>query len=150
MPQQPAFRDFSVLKYAIGTSLPPTKSPIELISGWHELEREHVWSNGLVSVFRIPLPSKHTSPAALRIYGFYFAGAEKTGVYVNNQYLGSFVLGAEKITLPKSSLAGNDLKVELRHTHPTSPKALGMSEDVREFKFGLSRIYLEAGQPSNK
>lgn len=113
-----------------------------LSRGWSLPEKSGAWSMGSTSTLSMKIPPKfrHEHALTLDIRGNYFNGEELTGVIVNGHDLGGHVLTSARFELPMESLDDDILRLQLNHSNPVSPHALGKSDDKRKLKYKLLRL----------
>ena len=126
--------------YSYGTTIAFGKGQMAenyKVSGWHEAEKEFVWTNAGPAVLAFNVgpattPLKLTANLSGPInpsHPFLL-----TEVYVNKQRIAEWQVGAKAdfvATIPAELSSGGTLIVELRPRDAVSPKALGLSADPR-------------------
>jgi hypothetical protein len=119
-------------------------SELMLSDGWARPEKWGVWSNGPQSSLSLRVASELLASGSfeIRLRGKYFNGSEATGVTINGRDFGQHVLADKKFTVMSELLDKGILRLNLDHHNPISPYQLGLSDDERNLKYGLTEIEL--------
>jgi len=113
-----------------------------LAEGWSSLEAGGVWTDGIHSILKLPVPSGKR-PQRLRLLGHYYVHVRSSRVIINGLSLGTFRLAEGLVDLPSNLPRGGTLTVELQHPEAVSPKSPGESPDSRLRGFYLKAIAIE-------
>jgi len=108
--------------------------------GWDRQEEQVIWSLGKTSTIIIPKPKKTFK--FIRLKGRYFSGVERTGVWINNDFAGNFILTDQTIKVGDNVLSKDYIMITLKHTGPVSPVGVDPANDPRKIKYGLQSIEL--------
>ena len=120
------------------------------IAGWSQAEAQFTWSEGKVAKMALPISA---APNGLNLRVTMAAlihppdlPSQPVQVYVNGQELVEWQVGntAEFVAHLPSELTkgGGTLLIEFRTPKATSPKTLGMSEDLRVLGISVQRLEL--------
>lgn len=113
-------------------------SKVVLAKGWSVPEPFGVWSHGSESelVFKLV---KNQNYEKIVVESHLFHTEDKTRVYINNQFIGSYLIkGITEINLPPIKIDDTGLvTIKFEYSNVTSPYMLGLSNDIRLLKLGL-------------
>jgi len=115
-------------------------SRINFTIGWSIKEKWGIWSEGKTSklLFRLKMNDKFKiSRLNLNFKGQYYQGAEKTAVFVNDNYIGRYNLIDNTINIPGKYIKDHVITVTLNHEKPVSPYESEGINDKRKLKYGL-------------
>lgn len=129
-----------------------------LIHGWSEPEKTYTWSEGDRSVLRFPIPSAYKL-TTLNLYVNALISeshpVQRIDIYINGKFfnrklintstdaieismptnLNQTLSGIEKMT--NTPIKPNILEIELRYLDATTPKEIGLGNDVRKLAIAL-------------
>jgi hypothetical protein len=110
--------------------------------GWSRLEETGVWTDGVRSVLRVPLPAG-VQWSRLAIAGTYLKAGTMTDVTINDVHLGRMRLASGPIALPASIRHAAALRIVLGHDGVAGPELLRTARDTRKLAFFLHYIHVE-------
>ena len=112
-------------------------------NGWRMQESWGIWIDGDISTMKLKI-KKNFKPEKLILRGIYFNEPEKTGVIINDYYIGDYILENAEINIPSGLVTSQDITILLKHKSPTSSYATNNYDNDRRFlKYGLTYINIE-------
>jgi hypothetical protein len=134
------------------TFLPPVKqvhpqgfnTELLLADGWSQPEDWGVWSRGRLSTvtLRVAPALRQANKLKILVRGRYFNGREATTVTINGRSFGRHILTEKRFRIRTAELDDGKLHLQFGHHNPVSPSALGLGDDARQLRFGLTEIRL--------
>jgi len=114
--------------------------------GWDNPECWGVWSIGPESDLSLKLDKTLLSKSfvKLNLQGNYHNGNEKTRISINGLNMGMYELNNKTFWLARDTFKDNRLQIHLTHQSYLSPAQLGISQDERNIKYGLTAIEITA------
>ncbi|MCC6501641.1 MAG: hypothetical protein IT362_00720 [Deltaproteobacteria bacterium] len=108
--------------------------------GWGPQEKEGLWSVGLTSTIIIPKPEKAFK--YIRLKGRYLNGIERTGVWINDNFVGSFKLTDQVVMVGGYMPSDGNIRLMLDYAEPVSMADPGLNDDQRKTKYVIQGVEL--------
>jgi hypothetical protein len=125
-------------------------------SGWSQQESDHVWTDTNSATLDLLIKGDVAGPLELHTVAEGLRHepdlpSQEVQVYANGTQVGTWQVGAKSdysVTLPPAVTATNKpLHIEFRIPHATSPKKLGLGDDLRTLGIALFELRLQPGKP---
>lgn len=115
--------------------------------GWHEVERDLVWSAGRQSTLEVPVPPSSRT-ITFSLGAFVPHGVRQTvDVKIDGVSVGTLSFdaanGRATVSWPISGLPSGTVRVEFNVGNPLAPNAVGVSEDPRELGIAIHSLRVQ-------
>lgn len=125
-------------------------------SGWSQQEPDHVWTDTNSATLDLLIKGDVAGPLELHALAEGLRHEpdlpyQEVQVYANGTQVGTWQVGAKSdysVTISSAIAATTKpLHIEFRIPHATSPKKLGLGDDLRTLGIALFELRLQAGKP---